>query len=65
LYRSNGDILLCGPEQLDPQKPGEARVQCWLYVLDRSGMKPAVPLDVEKARAVRPSPVPVCSRPGS
>jgi len=44
LYLSNGDILLAGPQQFDPRKPGEARVQCWLYVLDRSGTKPAVPL---------------------
>jgi Tol biopolymer transport system component len=44
LYLSNGDILLSGPEKFDPKKPGEARVQCWLYVLDKSGAKPAVPL---------------------
>jgi hypothetical protein len=44
LYLANGDLLLSGPEQFDPKKPGEARVQCWLYVLDRSGTKPPVPL---------------------
>lgn len=44
LYLSSGDILLSGPEQYDPGKPGEARVQCWLYVLDQSATKPAVPL---------------------
>jgi len=44
LYLSNGDILLSGPEQFDPKKPGEARVQCWLYVLDKTGTKPASPL---------------------
>ena len=44
LYLSNGDILLSGPEQFDLKKPGEARVQCWLYVLDRSGTKAATPL---------------------
>src|SRR5512147_2108971 len=44
LYLSNGDLLLSGPEQFDPKKPGEARVQCWLYVLDQGGTKPAVPL---------------------
>ncbi|HRY51682.1 MAG TPA: hypothetical protein P5186_26890 [Candidatus Paceibacterota bacterium] len=44
LYLANGDFLLSGPEQFDPKKPGEARVQCWLYVLDRSGTKPPVPL---------------------
>ena len=44
LYLANGDLLLSGPEQFDPKKAGEARVQCWLYVLDQSGTKPAVPL---------------------
>lgn len=44
LYLANGDLLLSGPEQVDPAKPGEARVQCWLYVLDKSGAKPAMPL---------------------
>ena len=44
LYLANGDILLSGPEQYDPKHPGEARVQCWLYILDKSGTKPALPL---------------------
>jgi Tol biopolymer transport system component len=44
LYLANGDILLTGPERFDPQRPGDARVQCFLYVLDRSGTKPAVAL---------------------
>jgi len=44
LYLSNGDILLSGPGQFDPKKPGEAREQCWLYVLDKSRTKSAVPL---------------------
>jgi hypothetical protein len=44
LYLSNGDILLSGPEQFDPKRIGEARVQCWLYVLDKSGSKPPAPL---------------------
>jgi len=44
LYLANGDILLSGPEAYDPHKPGEARVQCWLYFLDKSGRKPAEPL---------------------
>ena len=47
LYLSNGDILLSGPEQFDPKKIGEARVQCWLYVLEQSGTKPPVPLDTK------------------
>ncbi len=44
LYLANDDILLSGPEAFDPKKRGEARVQCWLYVLDKSGAKPAQPL---------------------
>lgn len=44
LYLSNGDILLSGPEQFDPKRIREARVQCSLFVLDRSGTKPPVPL---------------------
>ena len=44
LYLANGDILLSGPASYDPKHIGEARVQCWLYVLDRSGFRPAIPL---------------------
>jgi Tol biopolymer transport system component len=44
LYLANGDILLSGPETYDPRKPGEARTQCFLYVLDKSLTKPALPL---------------------
>jgi hypothetical protein len=44
LYLPNGDILLSGPEQYDPQKPGDARTQCFLYVLDKSLTRPPVPL---------------------
>jgi hypothetical protein len=47
LYLANGDILLSGPEQFDGTKPSEARVQCWLYVLDRSGRKAATPLNTK------------------
>src|SRR5215203_2702623 len=43
-YLANGDILLSGPEQYDPKNVREARVQCFLYVLDKSGRKPAQPL---------------------
>src|SRR6185369_9310782 len=45
LYLSNGDILLSGPESYDPKRVGEARVQCWLYVIDKSGTKRPVPLE--------------------
>src|SRR6266478_1302510 len=34
LYLANGDILLSGPEVFDPRHIGEARVQCFLSVLD-------------------------------
>src|SRR5216110_3538932 len=44
LYLTNGDILLSGPDHFDPKNPGDARAQCWLYVLDKSLTKPAVPL---------------------
>ncbi len=44
LYLANGDILLSGPESFEPKRIGEARVQCWLYVLDKSGLRPALPL---------------------
>jgi len=44
LYLANGDILLSGPESYDPQRIGEARTQCFLYVLDRRGTSPAVSL---------------------
>jgi hypothetical protein len=44
LYLANDDILLSGPETFDPKHPGEARVQCFLYVLDKSLTKPALPL---------------------
>ena len=44
LYLANGDILLSGPETFDPKKPGDARTQCFLSVLDKSLTKPPVPL---------------------
>ncbi len=44
LYLANGDIVLSGPAQFDPKRIGDARVQCWLYLLDKSGTKPAVAL---------------------
>ncbi len=47
LYLANGDLLLSGPERLDPAKPGDARTQCWLSVLDKSLTKPAVALETK------------------
>ena len=44
LYLANGDILLAGPESFDPKNPDAARRHCFLYVLDKSLKKPAVPL---------------------
>jgi len=44
LYLANGDILLSGPESFDPHHIGEARVQCFLSVLDKGLTGPAVPL---------------------
>ncbi|MGA2796413.1 MAG: alpha/beta hydrolase fold domain-containing protein [Thermoguttaceae bacterium] len=44
LYLANGDILLSGPEEFDPKNPHVSRVQCWLYVLDKSLARPPVPL---------------------
>jgi hypothetical protein len=44
LYLANGDILLSGPEQFDPKNPGPSRVQCFLYVLNKSLDRPPTPL---------------------
>jgi hypothetical protein len=44
LYLANGDILLSGPESFDPLKPGAARTQCFISVLDKSLTKPPGPL---------------------
>ncbi len=47
LYLANGGILLSGPASFDPDRIGEARTQCWLYVLDKSLAGPAVPLNTK------------------
>ena len=44
LYLSDGNILLSGPREYDVKNPRDARVQCFLYVLDRRLNKPAQPL---------------------
>jgi hypothetical protein len=44
LYLSNGDILLSGPVAFDPTRPGDARTQCFLSVLDRRLTRPPIPL---------------------
>ncbi|WP_281541914.1 hypothetical protein [Maribacter aestuarii] len=49
MYLSNGDILLSGPKELfDPTDNAErdkARDLTWLYVMDKSGETPPVPLN--------------------
>jgi hypothetical protein len=47
LHLSNGDILLSGPAQFDPARASEARVQCYLYVLDKNLTGPPTPLGVK------------------
>src|SRR5262245_5126444 len=47
LYLSDGNILLSGPEQFDVSKARDARVQCFLYVLDQSISRPAQPLSTK------------------
>jgi hypothetical protein len=44
VYLANGDILLSGPERFDPKRPGDARVQCVLSVLDKGLTRPPTPL---------------------
>ncbi|MFO0890024.1 MAG: hypothetical protein U0790_12905 [Isosphaeraceae bacterium] len=44
LYLSNGDVLLSGPARLDPERPGDARVQCFLSILKKDRSKPPTPL---------------------
>ncbi len=44
LYLANGDILLSGPERFDPTHPGDARVQCFLSILDKGGTRPPTAL---------------------
>jgi hypothetical protein len=55
LYLSNGDILLSGPEKLDPKNPGDARTQCFLSVLPRGGGRPPVPLGTKCSEGPTPS----------
>lgn len=44
LYLANGDILLSGPEAFDPRNPNVSRVECFLYVLDKSLTRRPAPL---------------------
>jgi hypothetical protein len=49
MYLSNGDILLAGPNALfdptDNEERDKARDLTWLYVMDKSGETPPVPLN--------------------
>jgi hypothetical protein len=49
MYLSNGDILLSGPNMLfdptDNEERDKARDLTWLYVMDKSGETPPVPLN--------------------
>ncbi len=49
MYLSNGDILLSGPNALfdptDNEQRDKARDLTWLYVMDKSGETPPVPLN--------------------
>jgi len=47
LYLANGDILLSGPKAFDPDRPREARAQCFLSILDKSRTTPPTPLGVK------------------
>lgn len=55
LYLWNGDILLSGPEKLDPKNPGDARTQCFLSVLGRDGKRPPTPLGTKCSEGPAPS----------
>ena len=47
LYLANGDILLSGPAAFDPDRPGDARVQCVLSILGKDLSKPPALLDTK------------------
>ncbi len=44
LYLSDGNILLSGPVEFDPEKTRTAREQCYLFVLKPYSNEPAFPL---------------------
>jgi hypothetical protein len=50
MYLTNGDILLSGPvnpfDPTDKEERNHARDQCWLSVMDKSGTKKPVPLNI-------------------
>lgn len=49
LYLANGDILLSGPLAFDPEDPGEARNNSWLFVLTPGSTERPHPLGVKCA----------------
>jgi hypothetical protein len=46
LYLADGDILLSGPDPYDPHHSAEARIHCFLSVLDKNLTKPPTPLGI-------------------
>ena len=49
MYLSNGDILLAGPTEFDPERTGAARTNSWLFVLKRGAGERPHPLGVKCA----------------
>ncbi|HZD06385.1 MAG TPA: hypothetical protein VE173_15850 [Longimicrobiales bacterium] len=49
LYLANGDILVTGPVAFDPDQPGRARNESWMFVLDPESGEPPHPLGVKCA----------------
>jgi hypothetical protein len=55
LYLANGHILLAGPTDYDLKNPGQARANCWMFILDPSSGKPPQPLNMKAAEGPVPS----------
>ena len=49
LYLANGDILLTGPTEFDPENPNAGRTHSWMFVLDPDSNAPPHPLGVKCA----------------
>ena len=44
MYLPNGDVLLTGPTEFDPENPGAARTHAWMFVLRPGSGAPPHPL---------------------
>ena len=55
LYLSNGQILLSGPIEFNPENVGAARTNCWLFVLDPASNARPYSLGVMAAEGPVPS----------